>query len=73
MPIVTLRGSKEVRLFPPSELPNLYQARFDAGGNNVQDISEVDVWAPDPSRFPRFAAALNRSTVARLAPGDAAG
>ncbi len=63
-------GRRRFTLFPPSELPNLYcgPLEFTPAG---QQISLVDVTAPDFATFPRFAQALRAAQVAELGPGDA--
>ncbi|MEP9359733.1 cupin-like domain-containing protein [Sphingomonas sp. KR3-1] len=63
-------GRRRFTLFPPAQTPNLYIGPLDhtvAG----QPLSMVDMAAPDPLRFPRFAEALDASLTAELEPGDA--
>lgn len=63
-------GRRRFVLFPPDEVANLYPGPVDftpAG----QIVSMVDFHAPDLDRYPRFAAALERSQVAELEAGDA--
>jgi lysine-specific demethylase 8 len=62
-----ISGRKECLLFEPSAAENLYF--FDpAGPNPAHNCSAVDVDAPDPQRFPRFADASAWS--ASLEAGD---
>jgi hypothetical protein len=63
-------GARTFLLFPPEALPDLYLGPIDwtpAG----QPVSMVDCAQPDLIRYPRYARALERAQVARLAPGDA--
>jgi cupin-like protein len=63
-------GHRRVTLFPPQQLANLYIGPLDftpAG----QAVSLVDFDAPDFTRFPKFATALEHAQVAELGPGDA--
>ncbi len=64
------RGRRRFTLFPISQIPNLYIGPLDitiAG----QPSSLVDPYAPDLTRFPRFADAVHHAQVAELEPGDA--
>jgi len=68
--ICAVSGRRRYILFPPEQLANLYCGPLDftpAG----QPISLVDFLAPDFTRFPRFADAIQASEVAELEPGDA--
>lgn len=63
-------GRRRFTLFPPDQLANLYIGPLDftpAG----QAVSLVNFAAPDFTRFPRFAEALEHALVAELEPGDA--
>lgn len=62
-------GRRRFTLFPTDQIANLYVGPLDttlAG----QPSSLVDIDAPDLTRFPRFAEALEHAEVAELAPGD---
>ena len=63
-------GRRRFTVFAPEEIGNLYMGPFDPAPNGTQ-ISLADPMAPDPVRFPRFMAALERSQVSELGPGDA--
>lgn len=63
-------GRRRFTLFPPEQLANLYVGPLDftpAG----QAISLVDFRAPDFTRFPQFAEALEHAQVAEMEAGDA--
>ena len=63
-------GRRRFTLFPPEQLANLYVGPLDftpAG----QAISLVDFHAPDFTRFPQFAEALEHAQVAEMDAGDA--
>ena len=62
-------GRRRFTLFPPDQVANLYPGPIEPtpGG---QVVSMVDLRAPDPARFPRFADALAAAEVAELEPGD---
>jgi len=63
-------GRRRVTLFPPDELRNLYIGPLDLTPAG-QPISLTDLTAPDFTRFPRFAKALENACVSELAAGDA--
>lgn len=67
---VVAAGRRRFTLFPPDQLPNLYVGPLD---HNMagQPASLVDLAAPDPERFPKFAEALTHARTAELEPGDA--
>ena len=62
-------GHRRFTLFPPDQGRNLYPGPFEPtpGG---QVVSMVDFAAPDLTRFPRFAEALDHTEVAEMEPGD---
>jgi len=63
-------GRRRFTLFPPEQLANLYVGPLDftpAG----QAFSLVDFHAPDFTRFPQFAEALEHAQVAEMDAGDA--
>lgn len=64
-----LVGRRRFTLFPPDQVGNLYPGPIEPtpGG---QVVSMVDPAAPDLTRYPRFAAALEACEIADLAPGD---
>lgn len=67
---VVVAGRRRFTLFPPEQIANLYVGpveRTVAG----QPTSMVDLAAPDPARFPRFAEAQAHALEAALCPGDA--
>src|SRR5690606_9116329 len=67
---VVALGRRRFTLFPPEATANLY-----VGPLNVtlagQPVSMVDPLAPDPERYPRYAAARELALIAELEPGDA--
>jgi hypothetical protein len=60
-------GRRRFVLFPPEQVVNLYIGPID----NPPPLSIVDLEAPDFSRFPRFAEALQTAQIAEVEPGDA--
>lgn len=63
-------GQRRFTLFPPEQVGNLYVGPLDrtlAG----PPASMVDPLAPDLTRYPRYADALEHALVADLGPGDA--
>lgn len=62
-----IAGRRRFVLFPPEQVANLYIGPID----NPPPLSIVDLEAPDLSRFPRFAKALDTAQCAELGPGDA--
>jgi hypothetical protein len=62
-----IAGRRRFVLFPPEQVVNLYIGPID----NPPPLSIVDLEAPDFSRFPRFAQALETAQIAELEPGDA--
>jgi Cupin-like domain len=62
-----IAGRRRFVLFPPEQVVNLYIGPID----NPPPLSIVDLEAPDFSRFPRFAKALDAAQAAELVPGDA--
>jgi hypothetical protein len=63
--LAQVRGRKDVTLFPPSELGNLYPFSVLSGAPHH---SQVDIDAPDRARFPRFRA--DRALHVSLAEGE---
>ncbi len=63
-------GERRFTLFPPEQIGNLYVGPLDHAPTGTP-ISLVDLAAPDLTRFPRFATALQAASSAVLRPGDA--
>ncbi len=63
-------GRRRFTVFPPEQLANLYLGPLELTPAG-QQISLVDLHAPDFDRYPRFARALEAASVAELEPGDA--
>ena len=63
-------GQRQVILFPPEQLPNLYVGPLDFNPAG-QPISLVDFHAPDYERFPKFREAVKTAQMSVLEPGDA--
>jgi Cupin-like domain len=62
-----IAGRRRFVLFPPEQVVNLYIGPID----NPPPLSIVDLEAPDFSRFPRFAKALQTAQIAEVEAGDA--
>ena len=67
---VVVSGRRRFTLFPPEQFANLYVGpfHFTVAG---PPVSMVDLDAPDLTRYPRFAEAMEHALVADLEPGDA--
>lgn len=63
-------GRRQVIVFPPDQLPNLYVGPLDVTPAG-QPISLVDFHSPDYEQFPKFREALKTAQMAVLEPGDA--
>jgi hypothetical protein len=64
--LTQVKGLKRVILFPPSESPNLYPAL----DSRLPHCSRVNVFAPDSSEFPLYAAAEQSRLETLLAIGE---
>lgn len=67
---IVIAGSRRFTLFPPEQVTNLYMGPLELTPAGTP-VSLVDLAAPDLSRFPRFAEALEAAQVTTLEPGDA--
>ena len=67
---VVAAGRRRFRLFPPDAVANLYIGPFEFTPAGTP-VSLFDPDEPDFDRFPLAAAAMERSRVVELAPGDA--
>ncbi len=63
-------GRRQVILFPPEQLQNLYVGPLDFAPAG-QAISLVDMHEPDFEKYPRFREALKHAQLAELDTGDA--
>ncbi|MCX8477142.1 MAG: cupin-like domain-containing protein [Sphingomonas sp.] len=63
-------GHRRFTLFSPEQVGNLYMGPFNPTPAGVQ-VSMAHLTAPDLTRYPRFAAALEAAQSAELEPGDA--
>lgn len=63
-------GRRRFTLFPPDQIANLYLGPMDRTPAGTA-VSMVDFDAPDLTRFPRFAEAMDAALTAELEPGDA--
>ena len=63
-------GRRRFTLIPPKQLPNLYIGPMELTPAG-QQVSLVDLRAPDYERFPRAREAMASAQVAELDPGDA--
>ena len=66
--LMLLHGRKRCRLFPPSQLPNLYPNQLGSYGRTIQSTADLD--APDAARQPLFRAALEHACETTLEAGD---
>lgn len=64
-----LVGERTFTIFPPEEVKNLYTGPLGMSPSG-HEMSMVDFRAIDTARFPRAAAALEKSQQVRLKPGD---
>jgi hypothetical protein len=67
---IVVAGRRRFTLFPPEQLANLYVGPLEATPAGTP-VSLVDLEAPDLTRFPRFAEAIETAQMATLEPGDA--
>jgi hypothetical protein len=67
---VAMAGRRRFTLFPPDQAANLYIGPFEFTPAGTP-VSLFDLDAPDLTRFPRAAEAMEHALVAELKPGDA--
>ena len=67
---VVVAGRRRFTLFPPEQAGNLYIGPFEFTPAGAP-VSLADPEAPDLTRFPRFAQAMEEAETAELEPGDA--
>ncbi len=67
--VFVAHGIKRYRVFPPSQLPNMYPGPFDQGPFRPTE-SMVNPRRPDLERYPRYARALETAADVELQAGD---